>query len=156
MNHKPCTCTAHIDGITHPCTFCVYTCACVRRWFLHLFVDADKKSPTYGQPVRFYGPYSGFAVYIAINKTQPPAEVWDTACVGDLNGWPSSEKKCLGKKITDYPCMVVGNSHKEVCDAYVNASAAAKVEEQEEFETYKGAFGTLRIPRNAEQVISAA
>jgi len=120
------------------------------KWFLHLFMDADKSSPTYGQPVRFYGPYSGFAVYIAINKTQPPAEVWDTACVGDLNGWPSTEhKSCLGKKVTDYPCMVVGGGHKEVCDPYVNASEVVG-EKEPEFDTYKGAFGTLRIPRNAE------
>merc|ERR1712086_707526 len=47
------------------------------KWFLHMFMDADKSSPTYGQPVRFYGPYSGFAVYVSFNKTVPPAEVWD-------------------------------------------------------------------------------
>jgi len=123
------------------------------KWFLHLFMDADKQSPTYGQPVRFYGPYSGFAVYVAVNKTQPPAEVWDTACVGTLNGWPSSEHKpifpCEGKKITDYPCMVVGKTHKEVCDPWVNASAAFNQSMQytsPQFATYKGAFGTVRMP----------
>jgi len=123
------------------------------KWFLHLFMDADKSSPTYGQPVRFYGPYSGFAVYVSINNTQPPAEVWDTACVGELNGWPDSgEKKplhpCLGKKITDYPCMVVGKTHPEVCDPWVNDTASADVEaiDSPQFETYKGAFGSVRIP----------
>merc|ERR1711918_141982 len=49
------------------------------KWFLHLFVDADPDSPTYNQPVRFYGPYSGFAVYVNVDKTAPPpAEVFTT------------------------------------------------------------------------------
>merc|ERR1712232_986528 len=76
------------------------------KWFLHLFVDADKSSPTYGQPVRFYGPYSGFAVYIKFDKKAPPAEVWDHTCPD--NGWGEPEKKtsCVGKKVTDYSCMV--------------------------------------------------
>jgi len=123
------------------------------KWFLHLFMDADKSSPTYGQPVRFYGPYSGFAVYITYNKTVPPPEVWDTACVGSLNGWPSDEKKplfpCEGKKITSYPCMVVGSTHPEVCDPYVNKSSSLvePLQTKPEFDTYKGAFGTVRIPR---------
>jgi len=122
------------------------------KWFLHMFMDADKSSPTYGQPVRFYGPYSGFAVYVSFNKTVPPAEVWDTACVGALNGWPSPESKplfpCEGKKITSYPCMVVGKTHPEVCDPWVNdTSTALEVEpEKKMFDTYKGAFGTVRIP----------
>jgi len=47
------------------------------KWFLHLFVDADPDSPTYNQVVRFYGPYSGFAVYVNIDKSgPPPAEVF--------------------------------------------------------------------------------
>jgi hypothetical protein len=87
------------------------------KWFLHLFVDADKTSPTYGQPVRFYGPYSGYAVYVSVNKTKPPAEVWDLVCPD--NGWGTSEFKpihsCKGKKITDYACMVVEKKHPEVC-----------------------------------------
>jgi len=123
------------------------------KWFLHMFMDADKTSPTYGQPVRFYGPYSGFAVYVSFNKTQPPAAVWDTACVGDLNGWPSNEHKplhpCEGKPIKSYPCMVVGKTHKEVCNPWVNDTVNdASVEPEEElFDTYKGAFGTVRIPK---------
>jgi len=123
------------------------------KWFLHIFVDADKNSPTYNQPVRFYGPYSGFAVYITYDKVQPPAEVWDTACVGSLNGWPTNESKplfpCLGKKIKDYPCMVVGKTHPEVCDPWVNDTGAAVetlADVEEQFETFKGAFGTVRIP----------
>merc|ERR1719191_1803293 len=79
------------------------------KWFLHMFVDADKTSPTYGQPVRFYGPYSGFAVYVSVNATAPPAEVWDTACVD--NGWNDSESKplhpCFGHKLSEYSCMNV-------------------------------------------------
>jgi len=126
------------------------------KWFLHMFMDADKKSPTYGLPVRFYGPYSGFAVYVNINKTQPPAEVWDTACVGELNGWPSNEHKplhpCVGKKITDFPCMVVGKNPDTpgVCAPWANASSDLDVmadrKGMPQFETYKGAFGTIRIP----------
>jgi len=124
------------------------------KWFLHIFMDADKTSATYGQPVRFYGPYSGFAVYVDINKTKPPAEVWDTACVGELNGWPSKEHKvfpCEGKKIKHYPAMVVGKTHKEVCDPYVNATLAIDQSAQQTaplLDTYKGAFGTVRIPRS--------
>jgi len=87
---------------------------------------------------------------VSIEKSQPPAEVWDTACLGALNGWPSKEHKifpCEGKKITHYPCMVVGKAHKEVCDPYVNASMAIEPSVQP-FDTYKGAFGTVRIPRH--------
>lgn len=87
------------------------------KWFLHLFIDADKSSPTYGQPVRFYGPYSGFAVYVSVNKTAPPAEVWENACVD--NGWGEPDhKNCLGKKLSEYPCMNVEKKHPEVCKPY--------------------------------------
>lgn len=96
------------------------------KWFLHLFVDADKASPTYGQPVRFYGPYSGFAVYVSVNKTQPPAEVWDTACVD--NGWGEHEAKylhpCMGKKLSEYACMNVEKKHPEVCRPFEGMGAA--------------------------------
>ena len=57
--------------------------------------------------------------------------------------------KVNGKKIKDYPCMVVGKTHKEVCDPWANASAATGQSGQQsapQFETYKGAFGTVRIP----------
>eukprot|EP00927_Polykrikos_kofoidii_P077590 TRINITY_DN74522_c0_g1_i1.p1 TRINITY_DN74522_c0_g1~~TRINITY_DN74522_c0_g1_i1.p1 ORF type:complete len:554 (+),score=92.11 TRINITY_DN74522_c0_g1_i1:74-1735(+) len=90
------------------------------KWFLHLFVDADKTSPTYNQPVRFYGPYSGFAVYVKVDPTAPPAEVWDTACVD--NGWGETESKalhpCTGHKLSEYPCMNVEKTHPEVCEPY--------------------------------------
>jgi len=90
------------------------------KWFLHLFIDADKSSPTYGQPVRFYGPYSGYAVYISVNKTVPPAEVWDTACVE--NGWGTPESKrlhpCKGHKLSEYHCMNIEKKHPEVCKQY--------------------------------------
>merc|ERR1711904_259190 len=73
------------------------------KWFLHVFVDADKTSPTFGQPVRFYGPYSGFAVYVKFDKVQPPAEVWEQICPD--NGWGPSEFKplhpCKGKTIVE-------------------------------------------------------
>jgi hypothetical protein len=90
------------------------------KWFLHVYVDADKTSPTFGQPVRFYGPYSGFAVYVNVNKTQPPADVWTDVCPD--NGWDTSDFKplhpCKGKKVTDYKAMVVEKKHPEVCDPW--------------------------------------
>jgi hypothetical protein len=96
------------------------------KWFLHLFVDADKSSPTYGQPVRFYGPYSGFAVYVKIDKTAPPAEVWDTVCVD--NGWGTGEfkplRRCTGHKLSEYHCMNVEKKHPEVCKPYENDAAS--------------------------------
>merc|ERR1719392_370193 len=74
------------------------------KWFLHVYVDADPTSPTYRQPVRFYGPYSGFAVYVKFDKGAPPAEVWDTACVE--NGWGTNESKplhpCTGEKLSKF------------------------------------------------------
>lgn len=95
------------------------------KWFLHIFMDADKESPTFGQPVRFYGPYSGFAVYVQVNKTAPPAEVWDTACVE--NGWGTKEtgivSKCTGHKLKDYPCMNVEKKHPEVCKPWESNEA---------------------------------
>merc|ERR1711953_1038390 len=91
------------------------------KWFLHVYVDADPASPTYRQPVRFYGPYSGFAVYVKFDKSVPPAEVWDHTCPD--NGWGEDESKplhpCKGKKITDYPAMIVEKVHPEVC-AFLN------------------------------------
>jgi len=125
------------------------------KWFLHLFVDADKASPTFGQPVRFYGPYSGFAVYISFNKTVPPPEVYETACVGALNGWPTSEKKplhpCEGKKITDFPCMVVEKNHPEVCKPWASSSSGDLQEAPLEFERFSGAFGSVHIPKQSQQ-----
>merc|ERR1711920_694196 len=83
-------------------------------------VDADESSPTYGQPVRFYGPYSGFAVYVQFQKVQPPADIWDTVCVD--NGWGTSEFKplhhCNGKKLSEYHCMNVEKTHPEICKPY--------------------------------------
>jgi len=99
------------------------------KWFLHLYVDADKESPTYGQPVRFYGPYSGFAVYVDFKKGQPPAEVWDTVCVD--NGWGTKEfkplKHCTGKKLNTYHCMNVEKAHPEVCKPYENKAETVVV-----------------------------
>jgi len=113
------------------------------KWFLHLFVDADPKSPTYKQPVRFYGPYSGFAVYVSVNKTVPPADVWDTACVD--NGWGTHDfkplKKCKGKKLDTYKCMNVEKKHPEVCKPYENGAGAGDVE------MLRGAFGNIPMPQ---------
>ena len=47
--------------------------------------------------------------------------------------------------------MVVGKTHKEVCDPYVNATLAIDQSAQQTaplLYTYKGAFGTVRIPRS--------
>mmetsp|Transcript_59482 Transcript_59482/g.191387 ORF Transcript_59482/g.191387 Transcript_59482/m.191387 type:complete len:578 (-) Transcript_59482:138-1871(-) len=112
------------------------------KWFLHLFVDADKDSPTYGQPVRFYGPYSGFAVYVKLEKKQPPAEVWDTACVE--NGWGTPEGSlfpCKGKKLSDYKCMNVEKKHPEVCKPYEGGAAAGAG--NVDAEPFQGAFGSF-------------
>lgn len=115
------------------------------KWFLHIFMDADEKSPTYGQPLRFYGPYSGFAVYVSINKTAPPAEVWDTACVN--NGWGEVDKSsCMGKKLSEYKCMNVEKVHPEVCKPYEGGAGQGAAE------LLKGAFGSVFMP--AEEVIS--
>jgi len=117
------------------------------KWFLHLFVDADENSPTYGQPVRFYGPYSGFAVYKKVEATVPPAEVWDTACVD--NGWGTKEfkpfKNCNGKKLSTYKCMNVEKEHPEVCQPYENGAGQAKAD------IIHGGFGNLVLPQ-AEQM----
>jgi len=114
------------------------------KWFLHLFIDADKESPTYGQPVRFYGPYSGFAVYVSVNKTAPPAEVWDTACVD--NGWRDDEFKplhpCTGHKISEYSCMNVEKKHPEVCKPYEGKQSSPAAEGS----MLTGNFGSLFIP----------
>jgi len=90
------------------------------KWFLHLFVDADETSPTYKQPVRFYGPYSGFAVYVSVNATVPPANVWDTACID--GGWGNKPEKCLGNPISQYKCMNVEKTHPEICKPYEGQS----------------------------------
>ncbi|CAE8645454.1 unnamed protein product, partial [Polarella glacialis] len=124
------------------------------KWFLHVFVDADKASPTYGQPVRFYGPYSGFAVYVKFEKKQPPAEVWDHACPD--NGWGESESKplypCKGKKITDYPCMVVEKTHPEVCAPWANISEE-EVSSQPSGGRLQGAFGGIFMPEESSASI---
>jgi len=117
------------------------------KWFLHLFIDADPESPTYQQPVRFYGPYSGFAVYKDIVAGKPPAEVFDTACVD--NGWGTEEIKpfhpCRAKKLNTYKCMNVAKKHKEVCTPYENGAGAGDVGE-----LLKGAFGTIVVPKTEE------
>jgi len=116
------------------------------KWFLHVYVDADKTSPTFGQPVRFYGPYSGFAVYVKFEKKQPPAEVWEQICPD--NGWGEHESKpihpCKGKTILDSKdqIMVVEKKHPEVCSPYVNGTT-----ESSSGEVIKGSFGTIFVPK---------
>jgi hypothetical protein len=111
------------------------------KWFLHVFMDADESSPTYGQPVRFYGPYSGFAVYVKVENKQPPAEVWDTACVD--NGWGTDEFKplhpCMGKKLSEYKCMNVEKTHPEVCTPYENGAGRGDAQ------WIQGGFGSIFI-----------
>merc|ERR1712217_999886 len=116
------------------------------KWFLHVFVDADKASSTYGQPVRFYGPYSGFAVYVSVNKTVPPAEVWDTACVD--NGWGVGESKplhpCTGKKLSEYKCMNVEKKHPEVCKPYELENELENINHQASIGDFlQGGFGSV-------------
>lgn len=120
------------------------------KWFLHLFMDADPASPTYNQPLRFYGPYSGFAVYIKKEDVQPPSEVWDTACVD--NGWGTSDDELHGlignchKPLSHYNCMNVAHDEDEkICEAYGKSS---KVEGS----LMKGAFGSFFVPHE-EQVL---
>jgi len=99
------------------------------KWFLHLFVDADPESPTYNQALRFYGPYSGFAVYVQRDTTAPPSDVWDTACVD--NGWGTKEsggwlfENCKGKPLSNYDCMNYDSS--EQCAPYAKSSVEVHV-----------------------------
>jgi hypothetical protein len=113
------------------------------KWFLHLFVDADPESPTYKQPVRFYGPYSGFAVYKSVKEGAPPAEVWDTVCVD--NGWGTHEfkpfKHCDGKKLDTYKCMNVEKKFPEVCAPFEHGAGSGDAE------FIKGGFGNILLPK---------
>ncbi|CAJ1343454.1 unnamed protein product [Effrenium voratum] len=122
------------------------------KWFLHIFVDADKTSPTFGQPVRFYGPYSGFAVYVSFNKTAPPEAVWEYAC--PENGWGETEHKalhpCKGKKITDYPCMVVEKKHPEVCKKYAQPGLS---DVEVMADRMQGSFGSFPEQLNTDLVV---
>jgi hypothetical protein len=119
------------------------------KWFLHVFMDADESSPTYGQPVRFYGPYSGFAVYVKIENKAPPAEVWDTACVD--NGWGTHEFKpfhpCMGKKLSEYRCMNVEKTHPEVCQPFENGAGHGDAE------VLRGGFGSVVLPLQQDLVV---
>lgn len=117
------------------------------KWFLHLFMDADPSSPTFGLPVRFYGPYSGFAVYLSVNATAPPAEVWEMACPDNGWGQPEKKKECLGKKITDFPCMNVEKTHPEVCLPWAPKSADATGS------YVSGAFGHYMEPEQRQSEI---
>jgi len=118
-----------------------------QKWFLHLFMDADPNSPTYRQPVRFYGPYSGFAVYVNVNATKPSDDVWEQACPDNGWGQPEKKKECIGKKITDFPCMNVEKKNPEVCSPWapkVSASVGDYV---------SGAFGHYIHMEPTEQTL---
>jgi hypothetical protein len=121
------------------------------KWFLHVFVDADKTSPTFGQPVRFYGPYSGFAVYVSVNKTAPPANVWTEVCPD--NGWGETESKpvhpCKGKVVKDYPAMVVEKKHPEVCTPWVGGQQKSSAS----VEKLQGAFGSVFVPQEETTLV---
>lgn len=118
------------------------------KWFLHLFMDADPESPTFNQPLRFYGPYSGFAVYVAKNDTAPPSEVFDTACVD--NGWGTKEEKTglfrCDRPLSHYDCMNVEKTHPEVCTPYEKSSTSA------EGSMTQGAFGSFWVPDKLPEV----
>jgi hypothetical protein len=125
------------------------------KWFLHVYVDADKASPTFGQPVRFYGPYSGFAVYVKFDKTAPPANVWTDICPD--NGWGESESKpihpCKGKTIAESKAgiMVVEKVHPEVCNDYVNGTVGDV--DVSDGELLQGNFGTIFMPNKPKEII---
>ena len=79
--------------------------------------------------------------------------------IAEVNGWGPQDtgKACVGKKLTDYTPMIVGKTHPEVCDpwkknASATASAAAldltEASTAPLFDTYRGSFGTVRIPRD--------
>jgi len=123
------------------------------KWFLHVFVDADKESSTFGQPVRFYGPYSGFAVYVKFDKVAPPEDVWSLICPD--NGWGSHESKplhpCKGKTIQDFKdqVMVVEKKHPEVCAPFVNGTSTTA----QDGEVMKGAFGSFFMPKEDARAV---
>jgi len=125
------------------------------KWFLHVYVDADKSSPTYGQPVRFYGPYSGFAVYVKFEKKAPPADVWELIC--PENGWGESESKpihpCKGKTIVESKSqiMVVEKKHPEVCLPYTNGTSTNY--KASSGNVIKGSFGTIFMPEESTDTI---
>jgi len=125
------------------------------KWFLHVYVDADKASPTFGQPVRFYGPYSGFAVYVKFDKTAPPANVWTDICPD--NGWGESESKpihpCKGKTVAESKAgiMVVEKVHPEVCNHYVNGTVGDV--DVADGELLQGNFGTIFMPNKLKEII---
>lgn len=123
------------------------------KWFLHLFVDADPDSPTYNQAVRFYGPYSGFAVYVQHDDGQPPAEVFTTTCVE--NGWGTPEFKmpwfkCTDKPLSDYKCMNVEKHHPEVCQPWEGGAGASP---DADGELIKGNFGSFWIPNEPLETV---
>jgi len=122
------------------------------KWFLHIYVDADKASPTYGQPVRFYGPYSGFAVYVKFDKVAPPAEVFDHVCPDNGWGQPEKKKECVGKKVTDYNAMVVEKVHPEVCKPFLPPGVVSSGETPE-VTFLKGGFGSVPIVTPMQQDI---
>mmetsp|Transcript_26717 Transcript_26717/g.69121 ORF Transcript_26717/g.69121 Transcript_26717/m.69121 type:complete len:551 (+) Transcript_26717:109-1761(+) len=113
------------------------------KWFLHAWFDADPTSPTYKMPVRFYGPYSGFAVYASVNATTPPPEVWTDACVDNTWGTPDA-KDCVGKKFgTDYQCMNVEKTDPAVCAPW----AGSKTDEHVPREFVVGHYGSFMVPQ---------
>merc|ERR1712226_1802702 len=87
------------------------------KWFFHVFVDADKSSPTYTQIMRFYSPYAGFAVYHGWEFESPSIKfptVWNdtlpekgpTKCMNPQNApdicdsyWPKTGSTGYSSKI---------------------------------------------------------
>lgn len=74
------------------------------KWFFHVFVDVDKTSPTFGQVMRFYSPYAGFAVYHNW-QFKAPESIWPEV-------WTDSLPKKGPQK-----CMNVQNVT-VLCDSY--------------------------------------
>lgn len=120
------------------------------KWFLHLFMDADPESPTYNQALRFYGPYSGFAVYVKREVGAPPDEVFTTACVD--NGWGTKEEKSglfrCDKPLSKYDCMNVEKTNPEVCTPYEKSKSTAAGT------LMKGSFGSFWVPEVAPEIVA--
>jgi len=123
------------------------------KWFLHLFIDADPASPTYNRPVRFYGPYSGFAVYVQKDDGPPPAEVWDTACV--INGWGTSDGEVSGllnchKPLAHYNCMNYDKS--AVCEPYEGKNTESD-DVDVHLDYVRGSSGSFIVPHQEAELL---
>merc|ERR1712187_539041 len=86
--------------------------------------------------------------------TVPPAEVWEFACPD--NGWGEEESKpihpCKGKKITEYPAMIVEKAHPEVCDFLKNKTVQDVSGPSSDH--IRGHFGSFFAPKRTTRRLS--